>query len=216
MENTKDQSKLDEYFTDLQKPNLERFKAYYDLLFKFNHRINLISSSTVMEAVKLHFADSYLGLNLLMKDRNIPSGSEVYDFGSGNGFPGLILAIIRPDIKVVLVERDQRKIEFLKFVASELNLENTVFFADSLEKLPALSVKFAVTRAMSALGKLILQANSVMQENSTIYHFKTDNWAAELAQCPSQVFNRWDIQAVGNYTLPDSAIDRYIIKSSVF
>jgi 16S rRNA (guanine527-N7)-methyltransferase len=139
--------------------------------------------------------------------------STVYDFGSGNGFPGLVLGIIRPQVPVVLVERDVRKAEFLKHVAAELKLSNVTVFANDLTKLDKKSVSQGVTRALGSVSTLLIQMSKLFDKGAVLYHFKAESWSTEIARCPTQVFANWDIQPIGQYTLPDSTVGRCIVAS---
>lgn len=206
-----DIDKVDEYLPQLSIEVRAKLKRYYEELLNFNAKINLVSKSTAPYSAKQHFADSVLGLEKCFAHQNL-SGS-VHDFGSGNGFPGLVLGILRPDLEVFLVERDLRKGEFMKFVAGSVGAKNVSLLPQNYESLPKGSVKTGITRALGALPTLLIQMNSLFETGGSLYHFKSDSWTTELANCPTQVFSHWDIQSVGDYTLPESTILRHIVLS---
>jgi hypothetical protein len=54
---------------------------------------------------------------------------------------------------------------------------------------------------------------SLYSLGGTLFHFKGESWTSELANCPTQVFTKWDIQSVGQYTLPETTIIRTIVAS---
>ena len=204
-----DLTKLETYLPDVPTEHLELLKRYYEILIHFNSKLNLVSSATLPLAAKQHFADSVMGLRLCYD--YIDFKDPVYDMGSGNGFPGLVLSILKPDLTIHLVERDMRKSEFLKHVAGELKLSNVRVEAKSIESLPKNTVSLGVTRALGAIGPLLIQMNSLFSSGGVLFHFKGDSWATELANCPTQVFTNWDIQRVGHYLLPDSTVERTIV-----
>jgi 16S rRNA (guanine527-N7)-methyltransferase len=206
-----DLHKLEIYLPHLSPEVLEKLRQYYEILIQFNSKVNLVSSATAPVAAKQHFADSVMGLDLGLK--YIDFSKPVYDMGSGNGFPGVVLAVMRPEIPVHLVERDMRKSEFLKYLAAELQLKNVVVEAKSIETLPKDSVSLGITRALGAIGPLLIQMNSLFSSGGVLLHFKGDSWASELANCPTQIFTTWDIQPLGHYVLPDSTIERTIVIS---
>jgi 16S rRNA (guanine527-N7)-methyltransferase len=206
-----DIDKIDSYLAHLTVDARAKLTKYYETLLTFNAKVNLVSTSTAPFSAKQHFADSVYGLDICSANNGL--NGEVYDFGSGNGFPGLVLGVIRPDLQVHLVERDTRKSEFMKYTAGELGLKNIHVYPNPMETLPKGSVLCGVTRALGSLATLLIQMNTLFPKGGTLYHFKTDTWTSELANCPTQVFTHWDIQPVGQYTLPDSAIVRYIISS---
>lgn len=89
-------------------------RQYQSLLAKWQDKINLISPTTLDQSWNRHFEDS---LQLLA---HLPAEvTSIYDLGSGAGFPGLVLAIARPDLTVTLVESDSKKCAFLQTVSRE-------------------------------------------------------------------------------------------------
>ncbi|MCB9072661.1 MAG: 16S rRNA (guanine(527)-N(7))-methyltransferase RsmG [Bdellovibrionaceae bacterium] len=207
-----DIDKIESYFGQQPKVIREKFTKYYEILLVFNAKVNLVSTATAPFAAKQHFSDSVGGLEICFAHKEGgPLAGDVYDFGSGNGFPGLVAAILRPDLKIHLVERDLRKAEFMKHVAGELGLKNVTTLPTSIEKLPKDSISCGITRALGSLPTLLIQMNTLFKKDGRLFHFKSDTWTSELANCPTQVFNHWDIQPIGQYTLPESTIDRFIV-----
>src|SRR5258708_27769416 len=102
-------------FRVLTSEQLDLLEGHYQLLAKWNERINLTRIRSLEDAVHLHYCESlYVGILL-------PAGSlRVADVGSGAGFPGIPLAILRPELKVTLIESHQRKAVFLREAARGL------------------------------------------------------------------------------------------------
>ncbi|AGH96862.1 rRNA small subunit methyltransferase, glucose inhibited division protein GidB [Micavibrio aeruginosavorus EPB] len=99
----------------------EKLSHYRALLEKWQAAINLVSPATLPEADTRHFKDSLQVLPL------VPVAAQtLYDLGSGAGFPGLVLAIARPDLAVTLVESDQKKCSFLSTVSRETKAGATI------------------------------------------------------------------------------------------
>lgn len=207
-----DIEKLSEYLNFLPAEHLADLTKYYEALIYFNAKMNLVSKSTLPIAAKQHFFDCVKGLELC--NSHAQFSGTVYDFGSGNGFPGLILAILRRDVGLCLVERDVRKVEFLKHVAAELRLSNVTVFPRSYSNLDSQMVSQGITRALGSVASLLIQTHSLFSAGGVFFHFKSENWSTEIANCPTQVFSSWDIQTVGQYTLPDTNVDRFIIAST--
>lgn len=94
----------------------EKLAQYEALLLKWQKAINLVSGKSLEDIEKRHFDDS------LQLESLIPVGAKtLMDIGSGAGFPGMVLAMARPDLMVHLVESDARKCEFLRAVSRETN-----------------------------------------------------------------------------------------------
>lgn len=104
---------------DVSRETQDLLEIYQALLTKWQARINLVASDTLPDSWNRHFFDSLQLVPFL------PPGKIVLaDIGTGAGFPGLVLAIARPDIQVHLVESDAKKCEFLKTVSRETSLCN--------------------------------------------------------------------------------------------
>lgn len=100
----------------LSGERLERLHSHYELLLKWNQRLNLTRITEIEEAVRFHYCESlFLGLHLP------PGPYTVADFGSGAGFPGIPVAILRPDLDVTLVESDARKCVFLREASRQVD-----------------------------------------------------------------------------------------------
>ena len=182
---------------------------YHDILMKFNSVLNLISLSTAPAAIGLHFADSVLASQLivrtLMKDR------PVYDLGSGNGFPGVVFGILNPHIPVILVDRDQRKTEFLKHVVSNFGLKNVTVEMKEAESLPERSLFNVICRGFAPLHKALLLTRKQIGVGGRFFHLKSDAWANELAGVPSQLFSYWAPSLLGQYQLPGTSSNMAVV-----
>lgn len=107
---------------------LSTLRRYEEMLKDWQSRMNLVSKNTLENAWERHFEDSLQLLPLL------PDGAEtLIDIGSGAGFPGMVIAICRPDIKVHLVESTGKKCNFLKAVADECAAGNAVIHNQRIE-----------------------------------------------------------------------------------
>jgi 16S rRNA (guanine527-N7)-methyltransferase len=90
-------------------------EAHWELLERWNRKLNLTTISHLEEAVERHYAESlFLGMHL-------PVGPlRVVDIGSGPGFPGFPVGVLRPDCSVTLIESHQRKAVFLREASRKL------------------------------------------------------------------------------------------------
>ncbi len=100
-------------------PQLEtRLQAFLDLLLDWNRRVNLVSRKET--APWIHLQDS------LWFASRLPQAQKLVDIGTGAGFPGLVTALARPDLKVTLVEPQQKKQAFLEAAVAALGLPNVI------------------------------------------------------------------------------------------
>jgi len=105
----------------LTENQLDLLEQHYRLLCKWNNRINLTRICGVLEAVRFHYCES------LFLAQWLPKGKlRIADVGSGAGFPGIPVAVLRPDCAVDLIESHQRKAAFLREASRQLSNVNVV------------------------------------------------------------------------------------------
>jgi 16S rRNA (guanine527-N7)-methyltransferase len=93
----------------LSPGQLKALEEHYQLLIRWNRRLNLTRITEVVDVVRFHYCES------LYLARFLPAGPlKVADLGSGAGFPGIPLAVFRRDLEVTLIESDSRKAVFLR------------------------------------------------------------------------------------------------------
>ncbi len=97
----------------------ERLQKYAALLVEWNEKINLTAITDPEGIVIKHFLDCAL----LLSQVKIPEGARVVDVGTGAGFPGMVLKILRPDIDLTLMDGLNKRLVFLNEVAKELSLD---------------------------------------------------------------------------------------------
>ena len=106
---------LDFMFTEEQ---LQKFYQYMNLLIEWNQKMNLTAIVEPKEIIVKHFIDSLTILKYLKKDKT------VIDIGTGAGFPGIPIKIVREDLEITLLDSLNKRINFLNEVIKELGLTN--------------------------------------------------------------------------------------------
>lgn len=159
---------------NVSRETIEKLNTYQALLIKWQKAINLVSPNSIPEAETRHFLDSAQLLPLL------PSKPfKLVDMGCGAGFPGLVLAMLRPDIDVHLVESDQRKCIFMQNVSRETNTPVTVH-NQRIEETKIDQVDIVSARALSALDTLLSYA-SRFSPNEMIF-LKGEKYKKEIKE----------------------------------
>ena len=156
---------------NVPRETLDKLNLYCALLNKWQASINLISDSTMSQIEARHFADS------AQIHHFIDIGVPIYDLGSGAGFPGLVISIIK-NIPVNLVESDFRKCVFLNEVIRETKSHSTVV-NKRVENLKDENKKYIVSRGFAPLSKMLSAAKGILPGANCYFH-KGKNYANEL------------------------------------
>jgi 16S rRNA (guanine527-N7)-methyltransferase len=203
--------RIPEWFPDLSPRVQELLRAYHTELLKFNLKLNLISRNTERDADEAHFADCLLALKCL---KPADLGSRIFDVGSGNGLPGIILGILEPEREVELVESDSRKCEFLKHAVHALKLTNVKVQNVRLETLQTANMKVGISRGFASISKTCLACNKIFPIGGQFFHLKGNSWSSEIAEIPSQLISVWTPELVGEYSLPASQARRAVVRTT--
>lgn len=178
----------------------DKLDHYLALLHKWQKKINLVSNATLQDAMMRHFQDSAQLLDYMPENTK-----TMMDWGSGAGFPGLVLAILRPDINVHLVESDQRKCAFLKTVSRETELQNTTIHNLRIENLDGSIVPDLITaRALSSLKKLLDYALVYQDAQPTLLFLKGEAIMQEMEE--ARKVYQFDDKLYPSVTSPEAQI----------
>ena len=153
---------------------LPQLEAYADLLAGPGTERGLLGPREVPRLWERHLLNC-AGLSELIAD-----GEVVLDLGSGAGLPGLVLALQRPDVQVVLVESLQRRADFLVEAVAALGLRNTLVRRARAEEL-SLQVDVVTARAVAPLDKLAGWALPLLRPKGRLLALKGEKAAEELA-----------------------------------
>lgn len=146
--------RLDECGIAYSDEAISRLDRYAALLVEWNEKMNLTAITDPEGIVIKHFLDCAL----LLKQVNIPEGASVIDVGTGAGFPGMVLKILRPDIKLTLLDGLNKRLTFLNEVAKSLGLEVTTTHirAEEAGKNPLYREKFDLVTARAVAELRVL------------------------------------------------------------
>ncbi|OYX65656.1 MAG: 16S rRNA (guanine(527)-N(7))-methyltransferase RsmG [Sphingomonadales bacterium 32-64-17] len=129
---------------------MERFARFLTMLEGENERQNLVSTASLTDAWTRHIADS-----LQLLDHVPRETSPWLDMGTGAGFPGLVVALARPDLEVVLVESRKRRVEWLETVCRQFGLSKCRVVGARLETISSFPAGVISARAFAPLEKLL-------------------------------------------------------------
>ena len=178
----------------LTEQQAEQFLVYLSLLLTWNRTTNLTSITDPFEVVSKHFVDSLTAL----KAFNFPLAGVVIDVGSGAGFPGIPLKLVKNDLRLLLVEPSLKKCAFLRSVLGTLKLDSVSVYSGGLQQYAAdeshLLADVIAVRALR-LEEIVEAAALILKPNGHLLLYQTE----KTAERPSSVFR---VVSQHNFSLP--------------
>lgn len=186
----------------VSRETMDKLKLYESSLYEWQNRMNLVSRNSLENAWKRHFLDSMQIFSLL------PDKGVVYDFGSGAGFPGMVLAVMAqektPYLKFKLVESINKKTLYLKEVKKITGITNVEVINERIENLPAESAAAITSRAMASLNSLLGYAQKFCTPKTKCIFLKGKSYKEEIEE--AEKFWNFSIEI-----LPGSESDEGVI-----
>lgn len=159
-----------------------QFQRYMELLLEWNEKINLTAITLPEEIAEKHFLDSLT----VLKAVTIPQGGKVIDVGTGAGFPGIPLKIMRPDLQLTLLDSLNKRLLFLKEVCQVLGLEGETIHkrAEEAGRDPKLRERYdvALSRAVAPLPILCEYCVPLIKMKGLFVAMKGPSLEEELEQ----------------------------------
>ncbi len=154
-----------------------RFMLYLEELKKWNRTHNLTAIREDRQIIIKHFLDSALYLKAVDG-----RGRNLADVGSGAGFPGVVLKLLRPDLTVSLIEPSWKKAAFLRHIIRRLDLSRgmSVFEGRAEEMKPGVPFDIAVTRALWKAPDFVKKTCGIVKKGGWFVMSKGPSYAAEL------------------------------------
>ncbi len=155
---------------------IDQLMTYLNLVEKWNRVYNLTAIRERDEMIKLHFLDSLSILNHVHV-------KNILDIGSGAGFPGIVLAITKPELKVTVMDSVNKKTTFMQQVKSELALTNLDVVNSRVEDYQPITLFEAVTsRAFSNLKNMMSLTQHTLQKEGMWLAMKSKDVKEELEE----------------------------------
>lgn len=171
---------------------------YLDLLLRWNARVSLTAIRRPEEIIQRHFGESFFTAGHL--SARLPAGSELLDYGSGPGFPGLPIQMVLPEVRVTVAESQARKAAFLREVIRTLGLSAEVW-PRRVEEMPTQRRFDAVTmRAVERMAATVEDATGRVHEGG---------WMVTL------VGSAIDVAGAEEFLIPESGHRRLLVWRNV-
>lgn len=197
----------------ITKLQIEQFSAYSALLKEWNAKMNLTAIVDDDGIAVKHFLDSILPLYHV----ELAENSSLMDVGTGAGFPGIPIKIMRPDLRLTLVDSLQKRVGFLDEVCSRLELKNVETVhgrAEELGKDRQYRERFdtVTSRAVANLKVLGEYCLPLVRQNGIFLALKAEEMEAELESAKAMLGNLGgSVEAVISAPLPESDMVRKLV-----
>ena len=196
---------------EITESQAEKFYTYMCLLLEWNEKMNLTAITDPMEVIIKHFIDS------ITISKEIENGKKVIDVGTGAGFPGIPLKIVRPDISVTFLDSLNKRITFLNAVIEALELENVETIHGRIEELGRNKkhreiYDYATSRAVANLAVLSEYMLPMVKVGGKCICMKGANVEEEILDAKKAVqILGGRIEKVDEFLLADTDMKRNII-----
>ncbi len=191
----------------ITEEQLVKLNKFYELLIEWNQKINLTRITEKKDVFLKHFYDSLTITRII----DLNKISTLCDVGTGAGFPGIVLKIVYPHLKITLVDSLQKRVNYLNTIIKELNLENItaihVRAEDYNEKFDLVTA-----RAVANIEKLLTYTMHLVNNNGHFVAMK-GNIEEELTPIIEQKLNKkYNFVKVDKFSLPKENSNRSLIK----
>ena len=198
------------FFKEVSDEFDAKLHIFHREIIKNNSAIQLIPTKTETDADYIHFADSYLACKtILAKDQK----KVTYDLQGSSGLPGIILALLDPNRKIIVIDSYGPRIDFIKDVASKIGLSNLQAQIAKVEDMPDNVIESAIIRGPLPITKYLLQLRKHMASGGVLHHMKGNTWAREVGDIPSQICTFWKPELAGEYQLPISGARQAVVST---
>jgi len=187
---------------DLTSYQEEQLKSFLQSVLSENKKFNLTGIKDPKEAIVKHLFDS------LSITSEINTAS-IADVGSGAGFPGVPLAVVKPNTDFVLVEAKQKKAKFIKEAIKELGLLNVSVVGKRSEEIKIKNgVEAVVSRAIGSLDYFVEKTKHLLSREGSLYAMKGKLPEDEIKKLP----NDWCVAQIKKIDVPYLEAERHLIK----
>ena len=191
----------------LAPDRVSELEKYCRQLWSWNRRMNLTRHTDYDKFVARDLADT-IQLSAL-----IPPQQEVLDVGTGGGVPGIVLAILRPDLEVVLTESIAKKASAVDQIVGQLKLPIAVHHCRAEELLEALRFDLLVARAVGPLRKICRWLEPSWHQFRCLLAIKGPRWVDERGEARELgLLEKVQLRRVVSYPMPGTESESVILK----
>jgi 16S rRNA (guanine527-N7)-methyltransferase len=192
---------------DVTAQQVDQLDRYRQLLWSWNERLNLTRHTTLEKFVGRDVVDSVQLAKLLNR------GERVLDVGTGGGVPGVILAILRPDLSLSLCESTQKKARAVEAILKDLQLELPIYPTRAEEVLEISTFDTLVARALAPLAKVLTFLSPHWGAFDQLLLVKGPSWIDERNEARQMGLVRGlEIHPAVTYQIPQTGAESVIVR----
>lgn len=203
----------EEFLLELEKLGItltsyqqEQVKKFYHLLISWNEKINLTRITSENEVYLKHFYDSLT----ITKVIDLNKVNTLCDVGTGAGFPGIVLKIVYPNLKITLVDALQKRVNYLNEIIKELDLSDIVAIHSRGEDLKE-KYDVVTARAVANITKLLNYTMHLVEKNGVFIAMK-GNITEELTPTVQKAISKkYSIEKIEEFYLPYENSQRSLV-----
>lgn len=181
----------------ITEEQLNKLELFYDLLIKWNDLINLTRITKKEDVYLKHFYDSLT----LTKVVNLNNINTLCDVGTGAGFPGIVLKILYPNLKITLIDSLQKRVNYLNEIIKELKLDNIkaihIRGEDYHEKFDLVT-----SRAVANIEKLVNYTMHLIEKKGLFIAMKGDISKELTEEVKEKIEKKYKIIEINEFLLP--------------
>lgn len=191
---------------DINNEQLNKLEKFYHLMIEWNKKINLTRITEEKEVYLKHFYDSLT----ITKVVDLSKIETLCDVGTGAGFPGIVLKIVYPNLKITLVDSLLKRVNYLNIIIKELELENIKAIHTRGEDLKE-TFDIVTARAVANIEKLLIYTMHLVNKNGSLIAMK-GNIDDELnADILKKINKKYKISKIEKFLLPKENSQRSLV-----
>ncbi|MFP4318192.1 MAG: 16S rRNA (guanine(527)-N(7))-methyltransferase RsmG [Phormidium sp.] len=193
-----------------------QFQRFYDGVVQGNRQVNLTRILEPLDFWEKHLWDSLRGVAPFLRGEfSLPPRPQVVDLGSGGGFPGIPLAIARPDWSLTLVDSTQKKVRFLQAAIAHLGLSQTEAIAGRAETLGALRpyrgrYDLGLLRAVASPSVCLGYVRPWLKPGGWVVLYR-GQWRDEEQQDLQQGLSGFELVTIDGFVTPETQAIRHAV-----
>ena len=188
------------------KDKLQKLEKFYQLLIEWNKKINLTRITTKEEVYLKHFYDSLT----IVKEVDLTKVNTLCDVGTGAGFPGIVLKIFYPNLKITLIDSLLKRVKYLNEIIKELDLKDIVAIHTRGEDYHE-TFDIVTARAVANIEKLLKYTMHLVETNGQFIAMKGNIEEELTKEIQNKINKKYKIERINKFSLPKEQSHRSLV-----